>query len=179
VDKGDFETGNNPNYLFRNNGDGTFTDVAGDVGVAGTMEGSCNVSIWADYDQNGFLDLFTMNGAWGFNWPFDVGPNQLLRNEGNANHWLQVRLIGRQSNRWGLGAVVSLTAGGQTQVQTRNNGVQGYCQDGGPMQFGLGDSTLVDSITIDWPSGAHQVLTDLSVDQRLTIVEPVAEGSAP
>ena len=41
------------------------------------------------------------------------------------------------------------------------------------------ESTVVDSITIDWPSGAQQVLTDLSVDQRLTIIEPVTAGSAP
>jgi hypothetical protein len=182
VDKGTLQSGNGPNHLFRNNGDGTFEDVAALVGVTGTTEGGSNVSAWADFDRNGFLDLFTMNGAFGGGpwldkWPFDEGPNQLFRNEGNANHWLQLELVGRLSNRSGLGAVVSLSAGGRTQVQTRTDGLVAFCQDGGPQQFGLGDSTMVDSIVIDWPSGASQVLTDVSADQRLTVVEPVVVSS--
>jgi hypothetical protein len=173
VHKGDFQTGNGPNRLFWNKGDGTFQDVAALVEVTGTTERSCNVSAWADFDRNGFLDLFTMNGAWGGNWPFNKGPNQLFRNEGNANHWLQLELVGNLSNRSGIGAVVKLSAGGRTQVQTRTDGVKGYCQDGGPLQFGLGDSTVVDSIIIDWPSGVHQVITNVAADQRLTVIEPM------
>ena len=129
------------------------------------------MAVWADYDGDGFLDLFTMNGAFGGNWPFDTGPNQLFHNEGAANYWLQLELVGQVSNRDGLGAVVTLTAGGRTQVQTRTDGVQGYCQDGGPMQFGLGKNAVADSIVIHWPSGILQVLTDVQAEQLLTVVE--------
>ncbi|NIO00281.1 MAG: hypothetical protein GTO49_36030, partial [Anaerolineae bacterium] len=56
-----------------------------------------------------------------------------------------------------------------------NDGSNGYCQDGGPLQFGLGDNTVVDSLVIDWPSGVHQVLTDVPADQKLTVIEPAGE----
>jgi hypothetical protein len=178
VDKGDFQTGNNPNHLFWNLGDGTFRDVAEQVGVGGTDERSCNVAAWADFDRNGFLDVFTMNGAFGGNWPFDKGPNQLFRNEGNKNHWLQVELVGSQSNRQGIGAIVRLESGGRTQVRVRTDGAVGYCQDSSTMQFGLGNSTTVDSITIEWPSRITpvQVLTNVGIDQRLTVIEPKPAG---
>jgi hypothetical protein len=55
----------------------------------------------------------------------------------------------------------------------RTDGSEGWCQDGGPLQFGLGDSTVVDSIVVDWPSGVNQVLTNVAADQRLTIIEPL------
>ncbi|MFB0534649.1 MAG: CRTAC1 family protein [Anaerolineae bacterium] len=173
ADKGNLAIGNPPNHLFRNNGDGTFQDVAALVGVEGTTEGGANVSAWADFDRDGFLDLFTQNGGFAGLWPFNEGgPNQLFRNQGNANHWLQLELVGMVSNRSGLGAVVRLSAGGRTQVQTHTDGVDAYSQNGDSLHFGLGGSTVVDSIVIDWPSGIHQVLTDVPVDQQLTVIEP-------
>ena len=176
VDRGNLEIGNPSNHLFRNSGDGTFQDVAALVGVEGTTEGGANVSAWADLDQDGFLDLFTQNGGFLGLWPFNEGgPNQLFRNEGNANHWIQLKLVGVFSNRSGLGAVVRLSAGGRTQVQIHTDGVDAYSQNGDSLHFGLGESTVVDSIVIDWPSGIHQVLTDVPVDQQLTIVEPTSE----
>jgi hypothetical protein len=154
------------------------------VGLEGTTEGGTNVSAWADYDQNGFLDLFVENGGYGGGgakgkWPFDKGPQQLFRNEGNDNHWLQLELFGQISNREGLGAVVHVTAGGRTQVQTHTDGTVAKCQDGSSLHFGLGDRTVVDSIVIDWPSGTHQELTDVPADQVLTIVEPISANQNP
>ncbi|OGO68434.1 MAG: hypothetical protein A2Z49_08425 [Chloroflexi bacterium RBG_19FT_COMBO_56_12] len=171
ADKGDLQTGNAPDHLFHNNADGSFTDVAILVGAGGETEGSTNATAWADYDRDGFLDLFTMNGGFGAFWPFSKGPSQLLHNEGNSNHWLDINLVGVASNRSGLGAVVQLTAGGQTQVLTNTDGSVGYNQDGNPLHFGLGSATSIELIVVDWPSGIHQELTDVPVDQFLVIVE--------
>jgi hypothetical protein len=173
TDKGNLAIGNAPNHLFQNNGDGTFLDVTEQTGVAGTTVGSANVSTWADYDQDGFLDLFTQNGGfWGL-WPFnDEEPNQFFHNQGTTNHWLQLELVGRVSNRSGLGAVVRLSAGGWTQVQVHTDGVDAHCQNGNSLHFGLGGSTVVDSIIIEWPFGIPQVLTNVPADQRLTVIEP-------
>jgi hypothetical protein len=171
VDKGNVGTGNLPDRLFRNNGDGTFQDVAPLVGVTGTSEGGGNVSAWADLDGNGFLDLFTQNGGFGGIWPFEEGPNQLFRNEGNGNHWLELDLVGTVSNRSGLGAVVRLTSGGRTQVVAAGDGRGAYDQNGNPLHFGLGASTMVETIVISWPSGIEQTLADMPADQVLTIVE--------
>jgi hypothetical protein len=175
ADQGNLQHGNGPNHLFHNKGDGTFEDVGPLVGIVGTTEGGTNVSAWADYDRNGFLDLFTENGGFGGQvigkWPFNKGPHQMLRNEGNSNHWLQLELVGKFSNREGLGAVVQVKAGGRTQIQTHTDGSVAKCQDGSSLHFGLGQSTLVDSIIIHWPSGIRQILTDVAVDQQLTIIE--------
>jgi PKD repeat protein len=176
ADQGTLQSGNGSNHLFHNSSDGTFEDVSALVGLEGTTEGGTNVSAWADYDRNGFLDLFVMNGGYGGNWygkwPFDKGPQQLFRNEGNTNHWLQLKLVGQISNRQGLGAIVRVAVGVRTWVQTHTDGSVAKCQDASSLHFGLGESTIVDSIVIDWPSGVHQVLTDVSVDQYLTIEEP-------
>jgi hypothetical protein len=173
VARGNVVIGNAPDRLFRNNGDGTFQDVGALVGVEGTTEGAGQVSAWADYDRNGFLDLFTMHCGHGGPVRTDCGPEQLFRNEGNANHWLQLGLVGKISNREGLGAIVRVSAGGRTQVRGHNDGVARYSQDGSVLHFGVGDSTVVDSIVIDWPSGIHQVVTNVPVDQQLTVVEPL------
>lgn len=60
------------NYLFRNNGDGTFTDVTLEAGVPGKGWGCGAVA--ADYNNDGFVDLFVYN----------YGPNILYRNNGNG-----------------------------------------------------------------------------------------------
>jgi hypothetical protein len=172
VDKGNVANGNGPNHLFHNKGDGTFKDVAEQVGVTGTTEGGVNVSAWADIDRDGFLDLFTQNGGFGGIWPFDEGPNQLFYNQRNANHWLRIMLVGRLSNRSGLGAIVHLDAGNQTQVQVNDDGVDSYSQNADPLHFGLGEQTMADSIVIEWPSGIRQVLTNIPADQQLIVTEP-------
>jgi hypothetical protein len=172
ADKGNLKVSNPPNHLFRNNGDGTFTEVTIETGVQGTTEGGVNTSAWADVDGNGFLDLFTQNGGFGGLWPFDKGPNQLFINEGNTNHWLQLKLSGVSSNRSGLGAVVRLTTGGRTLILAHSDGKSAYSQDTNSLHFGLGDNEIVESIVIDWPSGIQQVLTNVPVDQIYTIIEP-------
>jgi hypothetical protein len=172
IHRGNVAIGNAPNWLFHNNGDGTFDNVAALVGVEGTNEGAGQGSAWADYDRNGFLDLFTLNCGYGGPVRTDCGPEQLFRNEGNGNHWLHLHLVGRVSNREGFGAIVRLTAGGRTLVRAHNDGVERYTQDADRLHFGLGANTMVDSIVIDWPSGIHQVVTDVPADQELTVIEP-------
>ena len=49
-----------PNTLYRNNGDGTFTDVSKDTGIA-AVEGKGMGVAFADYDGDGFLDVFVAN----------------------------------------------------------------------------------------------------------------------
>src|SRR3989454_3827105 len=81
--------------LFRNNGDGTFTDVAW-VNGADRVEDGRGLSI-LDYDRDGQLDIVLRNFR---------QPAQLLHNTGGANHWLQLKLIGTRSNRDAVGARV-------------------------------------------------------------------------
>ena len=154
-----------PNRLFRNNGDGTFTDVASTAGVGAKTVGRGSDATFVDYNNDGFLDLFVCNGAGS-----SYGPYLLFHNNGNSNGWLEVSLIGQQSNRGGIGAKLSLTAGGKTQFR-EYTGQHYMSQNHIPIHFGLGDATIIDSLTIQWPSGITQTLDNIAVNQSLTITE--------
>jgi ASPIC and UnbV/FG-GAP-like repeat/PEP-CTERM motif len=161
---------NEENRLFENMGNGLFVPVALAGGAAGTSSGRADVVVSADYDSDGRVDLFVTNGLGP--WPFNAGVNQLFRNvTSNQNHWLEVDLEGVESNRDGIGALVAVTAGGVTQVRTRGGGMHRFAQNFGRLHFGLGASTVADSIVVHWPSGSVSDLSAIPANQRLTIVE--------
>ena len=157
-----------PNRLFRNNGDGTFTDVASQAGVGAKLPGNGRGSdaSFADYDNDGFPDLFICNGGGS-----SVGSYILFHNNGNSNGWLKVVLRGTQSNLCGIGAKLRLVAGGKTQYR-EYTGQHYMSQNYIPVHFGLGPATNVASLTITWPSGTTQTLTNIAINQTITVVEP-------
>jgi hypothetical protein len=127
---------------------------------------------WVDYDNDGFLDLFFVAGD-GQPMPNFLYRNN-LRNAGNQNHWLRVRLDGRASNRSGIGSVLRLraTIAGREvckPARTANGRLGSVTQS--VAHFGLGDATKVDTLRIEWPSGIVQELNDVEVDQMLQVVE--------
>ena len=142
-----------PNRLFRNNGDGTFTDVAASVEVTAKEGGNGSDATFIDYNNDGFLDLFVCNGAGP-----SSGPYLLYKNNGNRNHWLKIELTGQGSNRDGVGARITLTAGRRT-LYREYVGQHCLAQNRIPVHFGLRRATTVDSIVIEWPSGVRQEWT--------------------
>ena len=86
-------------------------------------------------------------------------------------HWISLRLVGRRSNRDGIGAQVEVTAGGRTQRRERFAGSGYLSQDDPRVHFGLGTATVVEHITVAWPSGARQTLENVPADRILTIEE--------
>ena len=161
-----------PNRLFRNNGDGTFTDLASTAGVGAKEGGRGSDATFVDYNNDGFLDLFVCNGA-----GFSYGPYLLYRNNGNNNGWLKVVLTGQQSNRGGIGAKLRLTAGGKTQFR-EYTGQHYMSQNYIPVHFGLGHAVIIPSLTIQWPSGITQTLANIAVNQTITIIESASPSRA-
>jgi hypothetical protein len=155
-----------PNLLYRNNRDGTFTDVAASVGVAAEEFGNGSDVTFIDYNNDGFLDLFVCNGAGP-----SSGPYLLFKNNGNLNHWLKIELTGQESNRDGVGARITLTAGNNTQYR-QYVGQHCMAQNHIPVHFGLRGATTVGSIVIEWPSGVQQELDNIPADQTITVAEP-------
>ncbi|MEO7166843.1 MAG: CRTAC1 family protein [Spartobacteria bacterium] len=155
----------NSNVFFLNNRDGTFLDLsilAGVTGVAGNMPGTS----FADFDRDGFMDIFQAGAGNGV-------PHLYMnkaKTEGNPGHWLAVKLIGTASNRDAVGAhLVASVGGAQLHRWVINTGFQGNSSL--IQHFGLGAATVVDSLTIYWPSGATQSVTGLAVDQQIALTE--------
>ena len=154
--------------LFINNGNGTFSDIANLAGVVGPTAGNGDSAAWADYNRDGFLDLFVTNGAEGTT----PGPVALYKNNGNSNHWLELKLRGIGKNTFGFGAKITITAGGKTQFRELTDQVVQYAQNDQIIHFGLGTVTAVEEVKIQWPDGITQTLTNLTADQILTLSQP-------
>jgi len=166
VRRGPKKHANAPDVLLRNNGNGAFTDVTALTGVAGPTTGKGDAAAAADYDNDGFLDLFVTNGRG------SMGNGLLYRNLGNRNHWLTLQLVGAHSNSLALGSKVWLQTGDKTQYREYldNGGSWGQSQFGA--HFGLGKATTIQSIKIQWPDSQIQELNDVAVDQILVIRQP-------
>jgi ASPIC and UnbV/FG-GAP-like repeat len=162
---------NLPNRLYENDGKGNFTLVPDAGGAAGSKLGRGDVVAIADYDRDGFLDLFVTNGADPSSPFVDEGPHQLFRNQGNGNHWIEIDLEGTVSNRDGIGASVVLEAGGVVQIRGQGGGMHRFTQNHQRIHFGLATYKTVDRLTIRWPSGIVQRLENIAANQILTIRE--------
>jgi hypothetical protein len=95
------------------------------------------------------------------------GSPEVFYNRGNGSHWLTVTLEGTRSNRNGIGARVVVNG----QMQTVTTAGSYLSASDKRVHFGLGDAAHA-SVEVFWPSGAHQVLKDVSADQFLTVEEP-------
>jgi hypothetical protein len=146
--------------LFRNNGDGTFTDVAFVNGADRTEDGR-GLSVF-DYDRDGQPDLMLRNYR---------QPAELLRNQGGRNHWIEISLVGVRSNRDAVGARLRLRAGDRSATRQVSAG-SGYLSGQSFVQhFGLGAATRADALDVDWPSGERSALAGLAADHRYVVVE--------
>lgn len=156
------------NRLFHNNAGGGFTDAT--VSPL-DVRGASFAAAWADYDGDGALDLYLAENN---------AANHLYHNGSAAGrHWLQIGLVGTESNVSAIGARVRLLC--DRVWQTRQAGGQGgYMAESWPvLAFGLASATVVDSLVIEWPGGIVQRFAGLGVDERITLIESDAPMTAP
>jgi hypothetical protein len=164
--------GLDPIRLWRNDGNGTFSDVAAALGFV--APGLTMGIIAFDYDNDGDQDvLVTQNGE----------PPLLFRNDGgNANEWLKVKLTGRQSQIDGIGAVITVTpvAGGASMLWEMSASSTFSGQSSGTVaHFGLGQGLVsVAEVSVRWPQGGISTLQDVAVNSVLQVTEPAACGDS-
>ena len=152
-----------PRVVFRNRGGHTFEDVTERSGPAAATAHSSRGAAFGDYDNDGDLDVLVMNMN---------EPPSLLRNDyAGPNGWIQVRLVGRRSNRMGIGATVIVSSGGSRQAQAVLSQSSYYSHDDLRLHFGLGAHDRAEAIEVRWPSGRVDVLREVAGRRVVTIVE--------
>jgi len=136
------------NTLFHNEAGKRFTVATESSGIAALAPRAARGAAFADFDNDGFVDLVVANNG---------DPPTLLHNEGaNGNHFVNFRLMGIKSNRDAMGARIRITAGGISQIREIAGGGSYLSQSDLRANFGLGQGSTVDLVEVTWPSGLKQ-----------------------
>jgi hypothetical protein len=154
------------NYAYRNNADLTFTNVAERWGLS--QPGFSNGAVYVDLNNSGALDLVVNN----INAPASIYRNRAR--EIGTHHFLKVLLKGSGANTAGIGAKVFVKHGGMTQMleQMPTRGFQSSVDP--RLHFGVGASTLIDSLIVVWPDHRQQALVNVAVDTAITLSQAAA-----
>ncbi|MCJ8209831.1 VCBS repeat-containing protein [Mucilaginibacter sp. RS28] len=150
-----------PNYIFKNNGDLTFSNHQKEWGINNAAVSSG--AVYADLDNDGDLDLVVNN----INESATIYQN--TSRENNAGNYLALKLNGTGANKFAVGAKVTLYSKGKKQYQEVNP-ARGYlsCMPT-DLTFGLGNEEKVDSIRIIWPGNQTQLLKNVKANQKLVL----------
>jgi hypothetical protein len=155
-----------PPLLLRNN-KGSFTRVPPNAaGAAFQVSRPSRGAAFGDLDNDGYVDVVISN----------IGqPPTVLRNMSDKrNHWLGLRLDGKQANRDGIGARIKVTApSGRTQMYEVQTAVGYLSASDRRVVIGLGSDAIASRVEIRWPGGRVQSLLGVKADRSLVVREPV------
>ncbi len=153
--------------LYRNNGDGTFTDVSESTGIATLSTRVGRGATFGDYDNDGDVDIFIVN---------NYAPPTLLRNDGgNRNGWLHVELVGIDGNRNAIGAKIQLKTANQTQIREVYAGESYMSSNSFIAEFGVGNATMIETLQVTWLKGETRVLHNIPANQQLRVKQASPE----
>jgi hypothetical protein len=159
-----------PSVLFLNRGNEGFVDVTMSSRMGNVQKG--HAVVFADFDNDGDQDVFEqMGGAF----PADRYYDAFYENPGFGNHWIAIRLIGKQSNRSAIGARIRIEIRDGNDTRTLYRHVNsGGSFGGNPLRqtIGLGNATRVERLEVYWPtSDLTQTFEGIEADQWIRIVE--------
>ena len=151
------------NLLFRNNYDGTFTEVSETLGPGMQLEDVSRGATFADYDSDGDIDIVVTNS--------NAAPRLLRNDGGNEKNYLQIRLIATKGTTDAIGARVKVTTGDLTQTREVKSGDGYLSQRDLTLHFGIGDYEQIDSIEVQWQNGVKQLIKSAPANQVLSLKE--------
>jgi enediyne biosynthesis protein E4 len=152
-----------PRILYRNNGNGTFSDISNEAGPGITTAMSGRGLAIGDLWNDGRISAVISN----MNAPSSLLVNQVR----SANHWLGIYVIGTKSNRDGIGARVSVKIGAHMLVDEVRSGSSYDSNNDIRLHFGLGTAAKVEWVQIRWPNGSAERFSDVKVDTINTLTE--------
>ena len=154
------------NQLFRNEGDGIFSDVSKSTGIANLPARVSRGAAFGDYDNDGDVDIFIVN---------NYAKPTLLQNNATTlrdnNNWLQVKLVGLPPNKNAVGAKILLSTADSTQIREIYAGESYMSTNSLIAEFGLGKSNQVQILQVIWTNGKTQTLQNISVNQLIQITQ--------
>jgi enediyne biosynthesis protein E4 len=134
-----------PNYMLRNLEGKRFEDVSAATGLRKLPKRSGRGVAFGDFDNDGDVDVLIVNK--------NAAP-MLLRNDGgNRNHWLEIRAEGVQSNRSGIGARITVEAGGKRRIFDVRSSESYLSSNDIRVPIGMAQLTQADSVEVRWPDG--------------------------
>lgn len=152
-----------PVQLFRNRGDRTFAEVAGEAGLNEGALQSRRGTAFGDLNNDGNVDIVVYNVG---------GPPSLFLNEArNSNHRVLFKLVGTKSNRGAVGARVTVVTPAMSQLAEVRAGGSYLSSNDQRLHFGLGSDATIARILVQWPSGTKDEFQNVAADSIYTITE--------
>lgn len=165
--------------FLESNGNGSFADQTAERGLFNVQadrslsfgeQDAARAVVTEDLNGDGFQDLIVVNSSV-FGTPNPK--HRIFLNAGVAgNHSITVKLQGGASNRFGIGARVTVTTGGRTLIREVLSSVSAFAGVQPQAHFGIGSATVIDELKVRWPSGNVSTLNNVAADQVLSVVEP-------
>ena len=152
-----------PRILYHNLGKGAFADISAGAGPGISARASSRGLAIGDLWNDGRISAVITN--------LNAVPSLLVNQVRSANHWIGIRTVGTKSNRDGIGARISVTAGTRTLVDEVRSGSSYNSSSDMRVHFGLGSATTVNSVQIRWPSGLQEHFDNLPADSIHTLKE--------
>ena len=151
---------NDSSRAFVSDGQGSFVEMASELGLDDTHSGRGVVC--ADFDNDGDVDILQLHNG-------TAASATLWRNDSEGNNYLAVKLLGAAPNTGAVGARIRIHAGGKDQMREVILGSNYLSHNPTDQYFGLGGADRIETLTVEWPDGSETLMQDVEANQRLTI----------
>jgi hypothetical protein len=158
-----------PNRMFKNVAGKRFAEITASSGTGNLQKGHSVAC--GDWDRNGTLDLFVQMGGVTYG---DQYHNILFQNPGQGNNWLNVKLVGKKTNRCAIGARIKVVTAGENPLTVYRHVTSGSSFGANPLEqlVGIGKADRIALLEIYWPtSGTTQTFRDLPANQAIEVTE--------
>ncbi|WP_091607593.1 CRTAC1 family protein [Maribacter dokdonensis] len=170
VSNGDLNPNCTPmgNFYFENNAN-TYTEKGRELAI--NDYGIGRGSVIFDMDNDGDMDLLVVNQKPILNYPI-ASTTRLFRNDTARGNWLKIALKGVQAESNGIGSRVTVIANGKKFIREIDGGGSSHISQNSVIaHVGLGTTTKIDSVIVNWSGGNTRIITNIKANQLLEIVE--------